>query len=280
MKLYRMVLILVFGTGFALAQNPPSTPPTFPSQQQQPTTQHPDEAAGQASASSTDLVKAQSDIQSALRKQLPASADSVTVSSTADNKIQLSGAATSETEKNQVEQIARTAAPNVEIVNKITVAASPSGPTTTPPNPTMNPEDKTGAEKPTPPEQQRKPMPPMGSSFMAQSSSPQNPSTPPSGAQSGTTTPAPAQETSAASSTDAQSNIQKALQQDPTLANANIAVNVSGNKVELTGTVANKEQKKTAKEIAESHAGGMKVVDHLKVEGSPKGGKDTSAPPK
>ena len=85
----------------------------------------------------------------------------------------------------------------------------------------------------------------------------------------------------ATGSGDAQSNIQKALQQDPNLANANIAVNVSGNKVELSGTVASKEQKKTAKQIAESNAGGMKVVDHLKVAGSSKESKDnTSNPPK
>jgi osmotically-inducible protein OsmY len=121
-------------------------------------------------------------------------------------------------------------------------------------------------------------MPPVGSSFMAQaSSSPQNPSTSPAGSgQSGTANPTAPTETQtnptsaptqpSAGSADAQSNIQKALQQDPTLANQNISVTVSGNKVELTGTVASKEQKKTAKQIAETNAGGMKVVDHLKVE--------------
>jgi len=276
-----MAFILVFGTGFALAQtgaqNPPSTPPTFPSQQQ-PTTQHPDESTGQASASTTDLAKAQADIQTALRKQLPASADSVTVSSSEDGKIRLLGTVTSETEKNQIEQIAQSAAPNVKIENKLTVATSPSGPTAMPPNPTVNPENKTGTEKPNPPDQSRKPMPPMGSSFMAQNSAPQNPP-PPSGAQSGTTNPG-TPDTTAATSTDAQSSIQKALQQDPSLANANITVTVNDNKVELTGTVANKEQKKTAKEIAESKAGGMKVIDHLKVEHASKESKDTSAPPK
>ena len=77
--------------------------------------------------------------------------------------------------------------------------------------------------------------------------------------------------------TDVQGNIQKALQQDPSLANANINVSMtSDNKVELTGTVASKDQKKSAKQIAESNAAGYKVVDHLKVEHS--GGSDKSTP--
>jgi len=80
----------------------------------------------------------------------------------------------------------------------------------------------------------------------------------------------------ATSSADAQSTIQKALQQDQSLANANINVTVNDNKVELTGTVASNEQKKAAKKIAESNAGSMKVVDHLKVEGP----KDESVPQK
>ena len=116
----------------------------------------------------------------------------------------------------------------------------------------------------------------------------QNPNT---GAQSGSNpgSEQPGNQTGAASQpgtpttgpnpTDAQGNIQKALQQEPTLANANISATVSGNKVMLSGTVADKEQKKKAKEIAEANAGGMKVVDHIKVEHS-KGGKDNTTPPK
>lgn len=173
-NLHRMALILVFGAGFALAQtgmqNPPSTPPTFPSQQQ-PTMQHPDESTGQsAAASTTALPKAQADIQSALRRQLPASADSVTVSVTDDNKIRLSGTVSSETEKNQIEQIAHSAAPDLSIVNKLRVANMPTGPgVTMPPTsvPPSNPEGKTGTEGRQPgtqPNVPQKPMPPMGNS--------------------------------------------------------------------------------------------------------------------
>jgi|SRR5579864_451804 len=280
--LYRTALILVFGTGFAFAQtgmqNPPSTPPTFPSQQQQPPImQHPDENTGQSGAASTTaLPKAEADIQSALRRQLPASADSVTVSVTDDNRIQLSGTVSSDTEKNQIEQIARSAAPDLSIVNKLKVSNPPPGPSAvTPPSDAApgSPQGKSGNEgtgtnaQPNAPHQ---PIPPMGSSFMAQQSggnSTQSPAVPQnSGGMVGQTSQSGA--TSAASSADAQSNIQKALQQDQSLSNANITVTVKDDKVDLTGTVANKGQKKTAKKIAESNAGGMKVMDHLKVEGS------------
>ena len=295
--LFKLAMILVFGAGFALAQtgmqNPPTTPPTFPSQQQ-PGAQHvPDETPGQASTpSTTAITKAQSDIQTALRRQLPASADSVSVTTTDDNKIKLSGTVNSETEKGQIEQIARSAAPDLKIENKLTVAAAPMGPTATPPTPGATPPNagqRPGTETTTP----QKPMPPMGSSFMAQAgSSSQYPSqNPNTGAQSGSNpgSEQPGNQTGAASQpgtpttgpnpTDAQGNIQKALQQEPTLANANISATVSGNKVMLSGTVADKEQKKKAKEIAEANASGMKVVDHIKVEHS-KGGKDNTTPPK
>lgn len=285
--LCRMALILTFGVGFALAQTgmqkEPSTPPTFPSQQlpsqQPPTMQHPDESAGQTGAASTTMLpKAQADIQSALRRQLPASADSVTVSITDDNKLQLTGTVTSDMEKNQVEQVAHSAAPDLSIVNNLQVANAPVAPSAMPGAiPPNNPEGKTGTERPTQPASSPRPMPPMGSSFMAgqQSTAPQYPSSSPNGA--GMSGQASQNNTAtAANSTDAQSNIQKALQQDQSLATANINVTVNDNKVELTGTVTGKEQKKTAKKIAESNAGGMKVVDRLKVEGS----KDNTAPQK
>ncbi|HEY6250343.1 MAG TPA: BON domain-containing protein, partial [Candidatus Angelobacter sp.] len=217
--LYRTALILVLGAGFASAQagmqKPPSTPPTFPSQQQlPPTMQNPDENTGQTGAASTTaLPKAQADIQSALRRQLPASADSVTVSVTDDNKIQLSGMVTSNTEKNQIEHVARSAAPDLSIVNKLQVANPPMSPGMAPTGavPPNNPEGKTGTERTTQPTSTPRPMPPVGSSFMASpqsSSSPQYPSSSPNNSgTSGQTS----QTATATNSTDAQSTIQKAL---------------------------------------------------------------------
>ena len=270
--LYKIIVVLAFASGFAFAQtgmqSQPSTPPTFPSQQQ-PGIHNPDENTGQSGAvSTTTLPKAQADIQSALRRQLPASADSVSVSVTDDRRIQLSGTVTSETEKNQIEQVARSAAPDLGIVNNLKVANAPSSPTAMPPtgippNAQPQPRPDTGTEKGT----SRQPVPPVGSSFMAQY---------PSGSQNPAGTGGQTSQAASTNPADAQGNIQKALQQDPSLSNANITVTVNGDRVELTGTVANKEQKKTAKHIAESNAGSMKVVDHLKVEGSA----DNSAPKK
>ena len=76
------------------------------------------------------------------------------------------------------------------------------------------------------------------------------------------------QDKSATASTgDAQSDIQAALQKDPTLAGSNINVQVSGKTVQLSGTVSSKEAKADAEQIAKAHASGMTVKNHLKVAG-------------
>jgi hypothetical protein len=63
-----------------------------------------------------------------------------------------------------------------------------------------------------------------------------------------------------------QKNIETAFQQDPTLASSSINVSVTQKDVELTGTVPNKDAKKTAEQIAKAHAGGLDIKNHLKVE--------------
>lgn len=95
----------------------------------------------------------------------------------------------------------------------------------------------------------------------------------------------PQSDTSAAASGDVQSQIQTALQQDPKLANANINVSVSGNKLELSGTVPSNDEKKQAEQIAKSHAGNLKVKNHIKVASANPPGQDKdkdkmSGPPK
>jgi hypothetical protein len=85
---------------------------------------------------------------------------------------------------------------------------------------------------------------------------------------------------------DVQSQIQTAIQQDPKLANANITVAVKGKNLELTGTVPSNDEKKQAGEIAKSHAGDLKVKNHIKVASGNLPGqdkdkdKDKMAPPK
>ena len=76
----------------------------------------------------------------------------------------------------------------------------------------------------------------------------------------------PQSDAAPAATGDVQNTIQSAIQKDPTLASANITVDVKdGKKVELNGTVPNKEAKDTAERIAKENAGGMKVKNHLKV---------------
>jgi len=72
----------------------------------------------------------------------------------------------------------------------------------------------------------------------------------------------------AASTAGVQSDIQSALQKDPSLASANINVQVSDQAVDLTGTAATKEARDTAEQIAKSHSGGLPVKNHIKVPGA------------
>jgi hypothetical protein len=65
---------------------------------------------------------------------------------------------------------------------------------------------------------------------------------------------------------DVQSTIQSAIQKDPSLASANVTVDVkNGKSVELTGTVPSKDAKEAAERIAKENSGGLKVKNHLKV---------------
>jgi cytoskeletal protein RodZ len=147
----------------------------------------------------------------------------------------------------------------------------------------------------------------LGCGFALAQSSPQQPATPPSSSpqtdqQQPSTAPAPDQskpetlpntdqkkpdDTSKmpqsdaapnASTGDVQSKIQTAIQKDPTLASANVTVDVKdGKMVELSGTVPNKDAKETAERIAKENATGLKVKNHLKVAST---GNDTAQPPK
>jgi osmotically-inducible protein OsmY len=272
---YKLAFTLVIGAGFALAQagagQSSQSSPAMPSSQQQTGAQTPD--------SSASAVTAQSDIQSALRKQLPASADNVMVSVTNDNKVQLSGTVNSASEKQQVEQIARSAAPNVEIVNNLHTSGSTAAPGTMPP---ASNEPSTSGKPP----MLRLVAYQQSGNAGQDSPSTQTPGNPGSASPGQSGTQDPTSQTSGASgqtagaTSDVQDKIQKAIQQDSSLASSNINVNVADNKVELTGTVASKDQKKTARQIAEANAGGMKVVDHVKVSSTEATPSTPSTPPR
>jgi len=76
----------------------------------------------------------------------------------------------------------------------------------------------------------------------------------------------PQSDAAPAATGDVQSTIQSAIQKDPTLASANVTVDVkNGKQVVLTGTVPNKDAKDAAERIAKENSGGLKVKNHLKV---------------
>lgn len=64
-----------------------------------------------------------------------------------------------------------------------------------------------------------------------------------------------------------QGQIQTSLKNDPTLANENVTVNVTPERIELSGSVPTGKEKQTARRIAESYAAERKVVDHITVAG-------------
>jgi cytoskeletal protein RodZ len=88
----------------------------------------------------------------------------------------------------------------------------------------------------------------------------------------------PQSDAAPAATGDVQNTIQSAIQKDPTLASANITVDVkNGKQVELSGTVPSKDAKDTAERIAKENSGGLKVKNHLKVASN---GSDQNTNPK
>ena len=67
------------------------------------------------------------------------------------------------------------------------------------------------------------------------------------------------------STPEVQQQIQQGLNSEPTLRNSNVGVHVDENSVILTGTVATEEQHDLALRIAQSYAGGRKIVDKIKL---------------
>jgi hypothetical protein len=66
-------------------------------------------------------------VQKALRQQLPEAADEVGVNVSDDGSLELVGAVVCVREREHVEEVARSAAPNYVIVNKLRVGGSASG---------------------------------------------------------------------------------------------------------------------------------------------------------
>jgi len=74
-----------------------------------------------------------------------------------------------------------------------------------------------------------------------------------------------------------QNQIQNALQNEPTLRNDNINVNVTDSTIELSGTVQTGKEKQTASRIASSFAGNRRVRDRITVSGKGSGSNSSSS---
>ncbi len=85
---------------------------------------------------------------------------------------------------------------------------------------------------------------------------------------------------SAMTDSDLQSQIQSALSKEPTLAGDSAHATVSGDTIELAGTVGTNKEKITATRIVQSYAGSKKLVNKLTVGGrSEKSPAPESKPP-
>ncbi len=67
------------------------------------------------------------------------------------------------------------------------------------------------------------------------------------------------------SSTDVLQNIQNAFDSEPALRGTDIGVNVNGNSVLLSGTLASERQHQRALQIAQSYSGNRKIIDHINI---------------
>jgi hypothetical protein len=76
---------------------------------------------------------------------------------------------------------------------------------------------------------------------------------------------APGNSISAVADSDLESQIQTALSKEPTLSGDSAHVTVSGDTVELAGTVGTSKEKVTATRIVQSYAGSKKLVNRLTI---------------
>ena len=309
-KIFPTFTLMAFAATFAVAQPPPSqttpqsqnpypgqsqgypgqtqpgNPPGSIQEQEHPQQQTPEQQQQlpqqqtPTTPQAASPAAAVSQIQDALQKQAPTLADKVTVSATPDNAIQLSGTVDSQDQKDQAEQIARSAAPNQSLTSSIKVSSSATPPSSPVP-PVAQAEGSKAGEATAEAEQQQ-----AGAAtgqYPAQSTSPSsptpgtqgNPNLPQSSQTPGTqeNSNLPQGQAAAATSSDLQSRLTQAFSSDPSLNGAKVSANVTDTTVELTGNVADKTARDAAKRIAQENSGGRKVVDHLTI------GNDLSNPP-
>lgn len=188
--------------------------------------------------------QAQSQIQDALQRQMPSGAGNVTVSVAENNSIELTGAVASDDQKKQAEQIAHAAAPDMTIVNNLSVsgAASPAA----------------GSSAST------------GSSNTAAGSLPATtPSASGEANESGQSAKLPQSVMVTTGSAAVRNKIQAGFKTEPSLRDSSVNVDTTDESVNLSGDVSSQAAKNKALEIARANAGGRKVIDHLRVTTKP-----------
>jgi hypothetical protein len=77
--------------------------------------------------------------------------------------------------------------------------------------------------------------------------------------------------TASGSSDQIKNDIQTAFRNEPTLTSSSVAVNVTDDSIELSGSAPSAKDRDEAKRIAQSFAGNRRVVDNIKVAGSDTG---------
>lgn len=116
----------------------------------------------------------------------------------------------------------------------------------------------------------------VGDGTQTKAGTPEQPSAPATGGVSGaaSSSTAPNPETANPSGAisempdaDLQSQIQSALSKEPTLAGDSARATVSGDTIELNGTVGTNKEKITATRIVQSYAGSKKLVNKLTIAG-------------
>jgi BON domain len=141
----------------------------------------------------------------------------------------------------------------------------------------------------TPPVNPTTPATHVGDGAQTKAGTPAQPSAPATGGVAGaaSSSTAPNPETANSSGaisdmtdSDLQSQIQSALSKEPTLAGDSARATVSGDTIELNGTVGTNKEKITATRIVQSYAGSKKLVNKLTIAGrSEKSPAPESKPP-
>ena len=236
-------------------------------------------AAGSSGATSGTAPAASSQVNEADLNQAiqQANISNVHVIANQQGQVILSGAVATAADRDKVVQIVQQRAPSAQIINNLVIteqgmpaattgtggvggtAASTSGTGATAPSASGSIGAQTGAAGASAGVGAQTGAAGTSGSIGASAS-------PSAGATTGASTGATGM-TGASDTNQLQSQIQGAIQNEPTLSGSNVNVNVTDTAIELSGTVPTGKEKQTAKRIAQSYAGNRKVVDRLTVTG-------------